>query len=64
MIVLQILCAPFPSEMVLEVLYSQRACWICGIRGMCEHREPEIDIAEIEARQRVMNRIGGIDGRN
>ena len=58
MIVLQIMCAPFPTEMVLEVLWGQRACWICKRLGNCGHREPEFDIAEIEARQGVLNRIG------
>lgn len=31
----------------LEYVYSNRPCWICGAARWCEHREPEIDLAEI-----------------
>lgn len=41
----------------LEVVWRARPCFICGRRGMCSHREPEVDLAELEARSRRLRRI-------
>ena len=31
----------------LERIYAVRACLICGKTGWCQHREPQVDRAEL-----------------
>ena len=28
-------------------LYAERRCFICGLPGWCGHREPAVDLAEV-----------------
>ena len=30
-------------------VWRERRCWICGVRGRCQHREYDVDLAIIEA---------------
>jgi hypothetical protein len=36
----------------LHELWVARPCWVCSQRGPCGHREPEFDMAWLEARGR------------
>lgn len=36
------------SKDFLGWIWSVRPCFICATTGACEHREPEIDVAEAE----------------
>lgn len=35
----------------VERLWRMRACFMCGERGYCRHREFDVDAADVEARQ-------------
>lgn len=34
----------------LHELWAIRPCWMCGARGPCGHREPEVDAAWLQAK--------------
>ena len=36
----------------LEQLWNMHPCFICGRRRQCQHREPEVDLALLEAQRR------------
>lgn len=42
---------------LLRFLWSIRDCFVCGRRGDCVHREPDVDIAIYEAEQRRLARV-------
>lgn len=39
---------------ILQLLWSVRPCFLCRDTGNCGHREPEVDLAELEAAGRAM----------
>lgn len=42
-----------PTESIFDAellgAWAMRDCFICGKRGACQHREPDVDMALIEA---------------
>ena len=55
-------CPPVvPPKMPWDMLYAiwqSRACYICREYGECNHREPRVELAELEAFAHRCN-IGG-----
>lgn len=37
----------------VRYLWETRRCWICRKYGACEHREPEVELAEVVAELRA-----------
>ncbi len=43
----------------LTWLWAIRRCTICNLLGACEHREPHVDLAELEAAARRLRKPAG-----
>lgn len=43
-------------------LWASRDCFICGCRGWCEHREPEVDMAALCGHVAQMRRAKALPG--
>lgn len=56
---LEILGVPAEAIKSLLAVWQLRPCWICGKNAWCSHREPRVELAEMQALKRRLRAVRG-----